>query len=506
MASIFSKSVEKKKLDVSSLELSKYFMLVHHPDLCDNRVLLYKDNSCLEVPCYISTIAFDPVRDSSSWISDFLKQSGMPFEVSFLRRIWHQQTFFRFGYTARSLIVLESWGEDWSIPSGAEWVELTAVSIPDEISNAREPFDLFRREYASGVSRQRPIFQKRGWLQCTVLPWVREHIGGEVSHVELISARYTGAAIRMRVGARRLFVKVNSNAANEAAVYSALESVYPSIVVAPMAIDVKRRFVLMSDCGEPRNYYRDRCFCTTDGRRYLDIWLSELAAMHRGTALCKVKLKSAGLHVIGVEALSSHFDSALRLMLARGLLQLSEATKIATIANEVNCDAQEVIALKIPNTLVHGDLESGNVCPPQGNRTTHVLIDWAESCISHPFFDESLQAGVPAYLDHWLDLIQLEDESLNDARKRLLTCYRRTKRLKPLMLVAHVLLNAPNMDDSYLSQYAPFIHSGLIVLYNRYRPPRSEEAIKRNQRQYVQAQLHQKRVEAVHVPTDYSSS
>jgi hypothetical protein len=70
-----------------------------------------------------------------------------------------------------------------------------------------------------------------------------------------------------------------------------------------------------------------------------------------------------------------------------------------------------VAACRLPETLLHGDLHPGNVrghiggLPPDGHR--RVVIDWGDSCVTHPAFDilrmtEGLADGdARAVIDAW---------------------------------------------------------------------------------------------------------
>jgi aminoglycoside phosphotransferase (APT) family kinase protein len=44
----------------------------------------------------------------------------------------------------------------------------------------------------------------------------------------------------------------------------------------------------------------------------------------------------------------------------------------------------ELANCAIPQTLVHGDLHTGNIVLQEGN---YIYFDWSDGCVAHPFFD-----------------------------------------------------------------------------------------------------------------------
>ena len=98
----------------------------------------------------------------------------------------------------------------------------------------------------------------------------------------------------------------------------------------------------------------------------------------------------------------------------RGLDELrSEAPQLAPLCDELE-------ALGIPDTLVHGDLHHGNMLV-SGERTA--VIDWSDAAIGHPFLDlapalwigeEHRDALADAYLEGWSEF-GTKDELLRAA-------------------------------------------------------------------------------------------
>jgi hypothetical protein len=68
-----------------------------------------------------------------------------------------------------------------------------------------------------------------------------------------------------------------------------------------------------------------------------------------------------------------------------------------------------VAACRLPETLLHGDLHPGNVRGVPGDAGRRVVIDWGDSCVTHPAFDilrmtEGLADGdARAVIDAWAE-------------------------------------------------------------------------------------------------------
>lgn len=88
---------------------------------------------------------------------------------------------------------------------------------------------------------------------------------------------------------------------------------------------------------------------------------------------------------------------------------------------------EEVVALKIPATVIHNDLYSDNVSRKSSSGKL-TIYDWAGGCVGHPFMDDSFLWGSreaeSAYLKEW-EQYGSEDE--------LRACFRSARRFSVLM-------------------------------------------------------------------------
>jgi aminoglycoside phosphotransferase (APT) family kinase protein len=82
----------------------------------------------------------------------------------------------------------------------------------------------------------------------------------------------------------------------------------------------------------------------------------------------------------------------------------------------------------VPQTLVHGDLHTGNVALIEGKM---LFFDWTDACIAHPFFDVMLTIN-------WEEDAEIQVR-LRDQYLSLWTAYEPMARLLELWSLAHPL-------------------------------------------------------------------
>ena len=65
-------------------------------------------------------------------------------------------------------------------------------------------------------------------------------------------------------------------------------------------------------------------------------------------------------------------------------LSEEEAAALAAAVPRIRACCEELAALAVPSSLVHGDLHLANVAEgPRGP----LLFDWTDACVAHPFLD-----------------------------------------------------------------------------------------------------------------------
>ncbi len=177
--------------------------------------------------------------------------------------------------------------------------------------------------------------------------------------------------------------------AHDGPVTAALARIRPDAVLTPLALDVKRGFVLLPHGGETLRAVRER-------ERHPQRWIDSLALY-------------AELQV----AAAPHVDE----LVAVGLPD-QRLGRIPVLARDLGVNdaeplCQELAAFGLPETVQHDDFHDANVFVTHGG---YRIFDWGDACASHPFC--SLTVGLRAFAyhlrlaEHDLDVVQAREAYL----------------------------------------------------------------------------------------------
>ena len=168
---------------------------------------------------------------------------------------------------------------------------------------------------------------------------------------------------------------------HEAALVSMVAQRVPERVPPLLATDLERGWMLMADAGQ-----RLREVVATE--RSLERWLDILPATARIQLAMEPDVDA--LLAVGVPdmRLTTLPDGYARLMDA-----IDAEDRYRTGHARVVELCQELATFGITETLQHDDLHDGQVFVRNG---THLVMDWGDACISHPFFTLSvtLEGGI----------------------------------------------------------------------------------------------------------------
>ena len=182
--------------------------------------------------------------------------------------------------------------------------------------------------------------------------------------------------MRVPTSAGDVWFKANQESLrHEAAVTALLARRAPDRVPAPLAADAGSGWMLMRDAG-PR--LRD----VIPEERSLERWLDVLDAMARLQLACEDdvdELLRAGVPDCRLATLPDAY-AALLAGLDEVDPRLPGPERIAGLC-------AELAAFGIAETVQHDDLHDGQVFLGSG---THLLLDWGDACVSHPFFTLSV--------------------------------------------------------------------------------------------------------------------
>jgi hypothetical protein len=238
----------------------------------------------------------------------------------------------------------------------------------------------------TGGLRQPPPWEAPGWNE-TVEAWV----DGEL---ERLGLRRTGPMEpRPRPWSIVLTVPTSSSAcyfkttapemANDAAITDLLAREAPDLVLAPIALDLERRWMLLPD-GGPR--LRD----VLERARDLGHWeriLPACAVLQRRLEGRDAELLSLGAIDKRPQALPQILDELLEggewLMRGEpGGLSDDQVTRLNALRPMYAEACAELAAGAIGSSIQHDDLHDGNVL---AGETGYRVIDWGDAGLAHPF-------------------------------------------------------------------------------------------------------------------------
>jgi hypothetical protein len=223
------------------------------------------------------------------------------------------------------------------------------------------------------------------WLDTGWLRDVQDWIDRELDRLGLVAAGAVdqshiapwSTAMRVPVASDDLWFKANMPAlACEAAVIDILGRRRPDAVPELRAIDLERGWMLMSDAGVPLGDVLAR---ERELGRWLDV-LPRYAQLQLDAVADVDELLAVGVPDRRLDELPAQYASLLG---GTHGLTAEEHARLDHLRPRVREMCDELAAYGIPETIQHNDFHDGQVFMRGG---VYRFLDWAESCISHPFF------------------------------------------------------------------------------------------------------------------------
>ena len=208
--------------------------------------------------------------------------------------------------------------------------------------------------------------------------------------IEQIHARAWSTVLRVPTRDGHVYFKANAeNLRHEAALVSFLAARRPDCIPAPIAADHERGWMLMADAGT-------RLRELVAGERSVERWLDVLplyASVQRDLATDVDPLLRLGVPDLRLAVLPARFEGLLDELEAQPGLDGADGMtgelrrRLREAVPRMTRQCEELAALGIPETIQHDDLNDGQVFVRDGR---YLLMDWADACVSHPFFSMSV--------------------------------------------------------------------------------------------------------------------
>jgi hypothetical protein len=162
---------------------------------------------------------------------------------------------------------------------------------------------------------------------------------------------------------------------HEAALVSLVAERAPERVPPLLAVDLERGWMLMADAGQR---LREVIAAEHSLHRWLDV-LPATARIQLAMEQDVDALLAVGVPDMRLATLPDRYAQLMDTLQAEARFRVAHARVVEL--------SEELAAFGIAETLQHDDLHDGQVFVRDG---THLIMDWGDACISHPFFTLSV--------------------------------------------------------------------------------------------------------------------
>jgi hypothetical protein len=224
-----------------------------------------------------------------------------------------------------------------------------------------------------------------GWLT-GAHAWIEEQLaraGEELTGpIEQPHVRSWSTVLRVPTGGGDVWFKANEpELAHEAGIVDVLARRRPDAVPPLLALDLESGWMLMTDAGT-----RVRELVEAD--RDLGRWL-EIMPLYAGLQLDVVddvdELLARGAPDLRLARLPGRYEELVDEL--ADTLPAADLQPLRAEVGRVHALAEELDGFGIPDSIQHDDFHDGQVFRRDGR---YLLMDWGDSCVSHPFFTLSV--------------------------------------------------------------------------------------------------------------------
>jgi hypothetical protein len=215
--------------------------------------------------------------------------------------------------------------------------------------------------------------------------WIHEQLGSlgnpAAGAIEAVHVQPWSTVLRVPTGRGDAYFKANTPALrHEAAVVALLGERRPDCMPRLLAVDRARGWMLMADAG---TRLRELIARERELTRWLDV-LPLYASVQIDLSDRVDELVALGVPDMRLAALPASYE---RLLGELEGLPADEARRLREAVPHVEAMCDELAAHGLPETIQHDDLNEGQVYLCDGR---YLLLDWADACVSHPFFSMSV--------------------------------------------------------------------------------------------------------------------
>jgi hypothetical protein len=280
----------------------------------------------------------------------------------------------------------------------------------------------------------RPPWARRGWFDLADT-WIREQLRGlnytVIASIEQVKIWSVSCVLRVPTTRGNVYYKANLNSfaqtkmhissskkkgilpllfAHEPILIRSLAAWYPQNMPTVVAMDRELCWMLLAEFGSRLYDQPDK----TEWEKALEVY-GQMQAQVAATQSIDA-LFAAGCLDRRLNILETQIDSLLNDEDALADLNSNEVEQLRTFGPQLKSMCHQLENCAIPQTLVHGDLHTGNIAIQHDN---YIYFDWSDGCVAHPFFDvltfmENIEDPVEQarfrdiYLTQWTSYASIE--------------------------------------------------------------------------------------------------
>jgi aminoglycoside phosphotransferase (APT) family kinase protein len=188
----------------------------------------------------------------------------------------------------------------------------------------------------------------------------------------------------------------------------------------PLSLERERYWMLLADFGAPLEEKASLADKESLFRTFGQIQIAAAAQVD--------ELLAMGCLDRRLDRLAAQIEPLLNDPEATAELDENEIKQLQALIPQLKARCDQLAGYKVPQTLVHGDLHTGNVTLYQGKL---LFFDWTDACVAHPFFDVMLTIN-------WENDLELQTR-LRDQYLALWTTYEPMAHLFELWALAQPL-------------------------------------------------------------------
>lgn len=242
----------------------------------------------------------------------------------------------------------------------------------------------------TAIPALRPPWSRRGWWTAAT-GWIQEQlaaIGAAPATVfEQVKIWDLSCVLRIIADSQEFFFKALPSGPAEAAtrpllfaheprLLADLGPRFPDALPIPLAIDADRAWMLLADLG-----YDLRA------QTAITPWFESIAAFARLQVAASEQidtLRAAGCLDRQLPILADQIPQFVDDQAMQAIISDDDLARLRALSPRLQQMCAQLQGYPIPSSLVHGDLNPGNVAYTHGRP---VIFDWTDGCIAHPFLD-----------------------------------------------------------------------------------------------------------------------